>query len=358
MRRDYKDWLILQGYGDGTIVAQLHRVGRVEEHYGDLDEQFSRDGLRSLIEELTYSTEDQRRGLPNPTKIPFVGNVRNNLASYKSAVLWYRRFREGRSPRDTLAEASSALRPPADSSVAIPSPPPGSQPARRTSTRTVLVPRAGSRTLIDFNLNGRAALEAIIASSQYQTIAQAVASLTLFSHPRTVRQTGGRALFPAVRNPRRVGEIDTLDGRRVLLDDNKSATDAFLWANGLSRRGPDTQFNHVYATSLDPDAYTALPNICMTPAFIAKLTDTSEDVRNLLRYRSYQLYDWTPAGHEPPVRPEEYEALEWAAPLPWVEDVRATIAAAMATKPKDRTVLAARQLGWLFSEAEAAATSI
>lgn len=45
------------------------------------------------------------------------------------------------------------------------------------------------------------------------------------------------------------------------------------------------------------------------------------------------------------MRPEEYEALEWAAPLPPVEDVRAAIAAAMAMKPKDRTVLAARQLG-------------
>src|SRR5690242_11264769 len=94
MRRDYKDWLRGQGYGDGTITAQLHRVGRVEEHYGDLDKHFEQDGLVSLLTELTYSTEDERRGKPNPTKIPFVGNARNNLASYKSAVLWYARFRE------------------------------------------------------------------------------------------------------------------------------------------------------------------------------------------------------------------------------------------------------------------------
>lgn len=359
MRRDYKEWLHRQGYGDGTIVAQLHRVGRVEEHYGDLDAHFERDRLRGLIETLTYSTEDQRRGRPNPTKIPFVGNVRNNLASYKSAVLWYRRFRE----------SGAASRAPADgASIGAPASPSSgttrslrravqSDAAPRGTARTVLAPRVGPRTLVDFNLNGRDALEAIIASSQYRTIAQAVASLTLFSHPRTVRQTGGRALFPAIRNPRRVGQIDTHNGKRVLLDDNKSATDAFLWANGLSRRGPDTQFNHVYATSLDSEAYTALPNICMTPAFIAKLTDTSEDVRNLLRYRSYQLYEWTPAGHEPPERPEDYEALEWAAPLPPVEDVRAAITAAMATKQKDRTVVAVRQLGWLFSEGDPAAAA-
>ena len=78
MRHDYKDWLHGEGYGAGTIVAQLHRVGRVEEHYGDLDAHFEQDDLRSLIETLSYSTEDERRGLPNPTKIPFTGNVRND----------------------------------------------------------------------------------------------------------------------------------------------------------------------------------------------------------------------------------------------------------------------------------------
>jgi hypothetical protein len=135
------------------------------------------------------------------------------------------------------------------------------------------------------------------------------------------------------------------DGRRVLLDDNKSPTDAFLWANGLTHRSPDTQFNHVYAASLYVDAYTALPNICMTPAFIAKLTDTSDEVRRLLRYRCNQLYEWVPKGQTPPERPPEYEVLEWAALLPAVENVRAAIEAAMASKTMDRTVMATREIG-------------
>lgn len=42
-------------------------------------------------------------------------------------------------------------------------------------------------------------------------------------------------LFPAIRNPRRVGEMVEHEGRRVLLDYSKSPTDAFLWANGLIR---------------------------------------------------------------------------------------------------------------------------
>lgn len=354
MRRSYGGWLLEQGYSDRTIVAQLHRVDRVESHYGDLDEHFGRDGLRSLIGLMTYSTEDARRRRPNPTKIPIQGDIRSNLAAYKSSVVWYRRFCESDLGGRMTAEAGSELFEPSSSTAAYAKEPADliRTGARRRSPRSVPPPPPGARTLMDFNLNGRTALERIIASSQYQTIAQAVASLTLFSHPRTVEQTGGRAIFPSVRNPQERGATDIVSGRRVLLDDNKSPKDAFLWANGLSRRGLDTQFNHVYPTSRDPDAYTALPNICVTPAFIAKLTDTSEDVRVLLRYRSYELYGWTPAGYSPPERPEGYGDLEWAAPLPPVQDVRAAVTAAMARKPKDRTVMAARELGWLFGDAD------
>ncbi|WP_052517584.1 hypothetical protein [Archangium violaceum] len=341
MRRDYRDWLRSQGYDEGTINTQLSRVARLEAYYGELDGHYDRDHLGSLIEQMAYSVEDQRRSRPNPSKLPFVGNIRNNLASYKSAVLLYRRFR--------------------GSGTVVPSPPAPSQPStappllavseswppRQTEPKS-LVPRVGPQTLVDFTLDGRSALEAVIASSQYRTVAQAIASLSLFSHPQTVHQTGGKAIFPAIRNRRRVGQIDEHEGRRVLLDDNQSPTEAFLWANGLNRRGRDTQFNHVYDISLDADAYTALPNICMTPAFIAKLTDTNEQVCRLLRYRSYHLYQWVPSGHIPPERPEEYEALEWAAPLPPVEDVRSMLINAMASKPKNRTVRAARELGWLF----------
>ncbi|MFP2906907.1 hypothetical protein ACLESD_18055 [Pyxidicoccus sp. 3LFB2] len=341
MRRNYRDWLRSQGYHEGTINTQLYRVARVEEHYGELDGHYDRDHLGSLIEQLTYSTEDQRRGHPNPSKIPFVGNIRNNLASYKSAVLLYCGFRAS----GTVAPSSPA--PSQPSTAAPPLVASASVLPRRIESKT-LEPRVGPRTLVDFMLDGCSALEAVIASSQYRTVAQAVASLSLFSHPQTVRQTGGKALFPTIRNRERVGQIAEHEGRRVLLDDNQSPTEAFLWANGLNRRGRDTQFNHVYDISLDADSYTALPNICMTPAFIAKLTDTSEQVCRLLRYRSYQLYQWVPGGHTPPERPEEYEALEWAAPLPPVEDVRSTLTAAMARKPKNRTVRAARELGWLF----------
>jgi hypothetical protein len=339
MRAAYAEWLRSQGYDEGTVGAQLYRVARVEEHHGDLDDLFDADGLASLVERLRYSVEDERRSRPNPSQIPFVGNIRSNLSAYRTAAVWYGRYRSGAGRPTQPARRSSN---PAASVAA-------NEPVQRAQRKQPFIQRPDARTLADFGLNGRAALEAIVAGSQYRTIAQAVASLTMFSHPDTVRQTGGKALFPTIRNQRRVGQFDEYQGLRVLLDDNKSPTDAFRWANGLlGLRGPDTQFNHVYAASLDIDAYTALPNICMTPAFIAKLTDTSEEVGALLRYRSYDLYAWVPRDTAAPEKPVEYDSLDWAAPLPAIADVKAVLTAAMASKPKDRTVIAARELGWLF----------
>lgn len=95
MRPDYKTWLEEQKYDPGTITAQLHRAGRVEECYGKLDDHFANGTLQPIIDELTYTAEDERRGKPNPSKIPFKGNTRNNLASYKNALVRYRKFLTG-----------------------------------------------------------------------------------------------------------------------------------------------------------------------------------------------------------------------------------------------------------------------
>ena len=82
------------------------------------------------------------------------------------------------------------------------------------------------------------------------------------------------------------------------------------------------------------------------------LTDTNEEVRTLLAWRSYDLFGWVPADHDDPRKPGGYAALEWAVPLPPVIDVRGRLGAILARRAKDRTVIAARRLGWLFGEPE------
>jgi hypothetical protein len=178
-----------------------------------------------------------------------------------------------------------------------------------------------------------------------------VASLTLFSHPETVRQTRLKPLFRVVRNAAKRGRVEAGEGGWIAYDDNKSPTDAFLWCNGLSAgKMRDVQFNHLYADSQNADQYTCLANLCVTPAFLAKLTDTRSNIRSLLRFRAYELYGWMPAGQEPPPKPADYSELTWAAPIPAVADVEGQVRAIMERKPKDRTVQIVRQIGWLYND--------
>lgn len=199
-------------------------------------------------------------------------------------------------------------------------------------------------------LDGNAVLRDILASSPFRSAAQAVATLTQWSHPETVAQVGNRALFPIIRC-REIKERgrDTVlpNGRVVMQDDNTGPTDAFLYANGLVRGSyRDVQFNHLWQNTQDVESYTCLANVCVTPSFLAKLTDTDAEIRTLLRYRAYQLYGYTPSGAVP--YPEGFEKLRWADPLPPVTRLESAMRQAMHGK-KGRTVECARRIGWLFS---------
>lgn len=92
-KEEYRKWLERQKYQTNTITTQMHRAGRVEEFYGNLDDLFTTDKLEGVILALIYSMEDKRRNKPNPTKIPFDGDPYTNLASYRDAVKRYGKFR-------------------------------------------------------------------------------------------------------------------------------------------------------------------------------------------------------------------------------------------------------------------------
>ena len=142
------------------------------------------------------------------------------------------------------------------------------------------------RNLKDFGFDGKAVLRSVLEASEYQSIPQAIAALTMFSHPKTVEQLRYLNLFRVIRcrvmNER--GKYDCLtDGSRIMLDDNAAPTEAFIWANGISRSAyQDVQFNHIWPDSKEVSLYTNLANICVSPAFLAKLTDTDKDICELL----------------------------------------------------------------------------
>ena len=95
MRDGYREWLASQGYALNTQNTQLSQANRLENVYGDLDTHFDRDRFASLRSELAYSSADLLAKRPNPSRIAINGDIYNGLASYRAALTYYSRFRDG-----------------------------------------------------------------------------------------------------------------------------------------------------------------------------------------------------------------------------------------------------------------------
>ena len=174
--------------------------------------------------------------------------------------------------------------------------------------------RAPSRGSTRSVMDGAAALAEITRRAGYDSIVEAVAEHAIFLHPDTVRQTRGQALFPIIRDSHRRGDTLVLDnGREVMYDDNSSPKLAFTWAAQRTKKAKDVQFNHLWSDPRDADAYTALWNLVVTPAFLAKTTDgrNHPEVQDALRYRAFDLYGFFPGGEAEPQRPDGYDRLSW-----------------------------------------------
>ena len=106
MKSTFRPWL-LQGKDPKTVQNIMSETRRVEECYSDLDEHFDRDQLRSVVDKLNYTTEDERRGILNPSKIPIDGDIRTNLPSYKHAIKQYCDFRRETTDDEDITSTSS-----------------------------------------------------------------------------------------------------------------------------------------------------------------------------------------------------------------------------------------------------------
>lgn len=92
MRSDYSEWLAVQGYNENTCSTQSSHIRQIEKFYGELDSLISAVGLDHLVQEFTYTLDDERAGRLNPTKVEFSGRSYTRLQSLKGAIKRYARF--------------------------------------------------------------------------------------------------------------------------------------------------------------------------------------------------------------------------------------------------------------------------
>ncbi len=199
---------------------------------------------------------------------------------------------------------------------------------------------------------GRDALECFVFKSGFASLCGALAAHTIFAHPKTVKQTRNDAVFPIVRGPNsKRGSIGQSEGLMVGYDDNSTPAETLLMAIGLDRRPKDTQINHIYARSTDVNCYSALPNLCLTPTFLAKLTDTDVLCKATLKRRSFDLYKWRPEGEDEPEKPEGFDDLIWAELASPIDDLATTMRTRIASQNNYRTRMY-KKTGWMFGAEE------
>ncbi|TWD55690.1 uncharacterized protein DUF91 [Agrobacterium vitis] len=105
----YSDWLRRAVPTEATWRTKLSELRRIEALYGDLDALYDQDELQNLIDELSYSSQDQKLSKPNPSRLKIEGDLRNNLSSYKSAAQKYARFRQDVEIESARVEISTPI---------------------------------------------------------------------------------------------------------------------------------------------------------------------------------------------------------------------------------------------------------
>lgn len=78
-----------------TIQARISNLNRIEECYEeDLDVIYEKDQFAALLQTLAYSMKDKYTNEPNPSRIEIKGDIYSGLATIRTAVNLYKRFRD------------------------------------------------------------------------------------------------------------------------------------------------------------------------------------------------------------------------------------------------------------------------
>lgn len=88
----FKQWLIEQNYDESAAISRASNIQRLERYYGNLDEYILSGRARELMDELTYTKEDEKNERPQKHLVTIVGNVYNGTATLKAAFKLYLDF--------------------------------------------------------------------------------------------------------------------------------------------------------------------------------------------------------------------------------------------------------------------------
>jgi hypothetical protein len=95
LENEFYKWLLKRFKNDKGKTASSRKSNclRIEEFEGNLDKHYEDDNCHSIIEKLSYSTDDEKHKRPTKHRIPIDGNKRTGTATFKQAIKLYIKFK-------------------------------------------------------------------------------------------------------------------------------------------------------------------------------------------------------------------------------------------------------------------------
>lgn len=91
---EFKAWLEQRGLVKASVNTIASDAKRVEKIYDDLDELYTHDRFAEVLQELSYSKNDEQSDALNPSRIKIDGNLYNSLSTYRTALTRYLEYRD------------------------------------------------------------------------------------------------------------------------------------------------------------------------------------------------------------------------------------------------------------------------
>lgn len=93
MKVEFKRWL-LEDYGlkESAAASRVSNISTIEKYYGDIDVLIKSGGVYNLMNDLSYSADDERNNKETAHIIPINGNLRTGSATLRQALARYIEF--------------------------------------------------------------------------------------------------------------------------------------------------------------------------------------------------------------------------------------------------------------------------
>ena len=111
MNPNFKTWLVEEyGLQESAAISRAANISTIERYYGDIDALVKNGGAQNLLNELSYSKQDERNAVPQKHKVPIHGNIYNGSATLRQAVSRYIEFCiESRNSIEVLGKTTTVL---------------------------------------------------------------------------------------------------------------------------------------------------------------------------------------------------------------------------------------------------------